>query len=119
MGRNFTMNGDAPAAFVWFFLLVVHFVYAFEIWSRIVDRMTQHEIETLQRKGYRVTPSAYAPSQKAAQGVKQKREQVARLSDDGEIIYEEPPRAPSRQGKRNDQVADDAGHTHERDHRTL
>ena len=86
-------HGELGGVITWLLLLIVHFVYAFEIWGRIVDRMTQREIENLQRKGYRVTPPIYPSSREAPQRTKQKREQVARLSDDGEIVYEEPPQA--------------------------
>ncbi len=87
---------DLGGGFFWFLLLVIHFVYAFDIWSGIMDRMTQREIENLQRKGYRVTPPSYKPSNRLRinpdfMGGKQKREQVARLSDDGEIVYEDEP----------------------------
>ncbi len=89
---------DTGAIFAWFVLLIIHFVYAFEIWSRIVDRMTQREIENLQRKGYRVASPIYPEVKKTA--AKAKREAVARLSDDGEIVYEEePPRASARRNR--------------------
>jgi hypothetical protein len=80
---------------LWFLALAVHFVYAFDIWSRMIDRSTQREMERLQRQGYRVA---------SPQGAKSKRQQVARLSDDGEIVYEDEPAlqaARSRQGDGN------------------
>ncbi len=94
-GYSFYESGDATFAFFWFLLLIVHFAYAFEIWSRIIDRMTQREIENLQRKGYRVVSPPSAPPRKLRlndqfPSGKQKREPLARLSDDGEIVYEEP-----------------------------
>src|SRR5512143_3967510 len=66
---------DFGGATFWFMLLIVHFVYAFDIWSGIVDRMTQREIEHLQRQGYRVKPPIIDTSaRKVSQGGKQKRE---------------------------------------------
>ncbi len=89
---------DDGVLVLWMMLLIVHFVYAFEIWNRIVDRMTQREIENLQRKGYRVASPVYPVDKKAA--VKAKRESIARQADDGEIVYEEePPRASARRNR--------------------
>jgi uncharacterized membrane protein len=80
---------------LWFLVLVVHFVYAFEIWSRMIERSTQREIERLQQQGHRVVSSRDA---------KLKRQQVARLSDDGEIVYED---EPARQAARSRQTDGD------------
>ncbi len=91
---------DIGVAIFWLLLLAVHFVYAFEIWSRIVDGMTQREIESLQRKGYHVTPPIDPAAKKAAENAKLKREQVARLADDGEIVYDESPETPRNTGRR-------------------
>jgi hypothetical protein len=79
---------------LWLLGLVAHFVYAFDIWSRMIDRSTQREMERLQRMGYRVA---------SPQGAKLKRQPVAHLSDDGEIAYED---EPARQAARSRQDSD-------------
>ena len=80
--RYFSPDASRFIAVMWLLVLIVHFIYAFDIWSRIVERSTQGEMERLQKQGYRVASS---------QGAKLKRQQVARLSDDGEIVYEDEP----------------------------
>jgi hypothetical protein len=49
-------------------------------------------MERLQQEGYRM-PSP--------QGTKSKRQQVARLSDDGEIVYEDEPALKTARSRRN------------------
>ena len=79
---------------LWFLALVVHFVYAYDIWGQMIERSTRREMERLQRQGYQVTPP---------QGVKQKRQSAARLSDAGEIVYDdEPPRQAARSRQNRD-----------------
>ncbi len=83
---------------LWFLVLVVHFVYAFEIWSGLIERSTRREMERLQRQGYQVAPP---------QDAKLKRQPVAHLSDDGEIVYEDEPvprTARSRRADRDDRT---------------
>jgi hypothetical protein len=82
--------------------LIVHFIYAYELWSRMIDRSTRREMERLQRLGYRVDPLRRVQSDEAPQGAKLKRQQVARLSDDGEIAYEDEPARQTARSRQDD-----------------
>jgi hypothetical protein len=86
---------------IWFLGLVVHFIYAFDIWSRMIERSTQREMERLQRMGYRVAPPRGVQSDAAPQAIKLKRQQVARLSDDGEIVYDDEPARKTGRSRQN------------------
>jgi hypothetical protein len=59
----------------------------------MIERSTQREIERLQQQGYRVA---------SPQGAKLKRQQVARLSDDGEIVYEDEPARQAARSRHHD-----------------
>jgi hypothetical protein len=87
---------------LWFLALIVHFIYAYELWSRMIDRSTRREMERLQRLGYRVDPLRRVQSDEAPQGAKLKRQQVARLSDDGEIVYEDEPARQTARSRQDD-----------------
>ncbi len=66
-----TLHDVALFSLFWLPLLLAHGFVAFGIWRRLVDQMTQRELERS------------APPQKV------KRSQAVRLSDDGELISDE------------------------------
>jgi hypothetical protein len=78
---------------LWFLALIVHFIYAYELWSRMIDRSTRREMERLHQQGYQVA---------SPQGTKLKRQQVARLSDDGEIVYDDEPARQAARSRQDD-----------------
>ncbi len=53
---------------LWVGVILVHFIYAFEVWQRIVDRMVQREL-----------------SKSSVTEIKRKNEQLA-LAEDGELV---------------------------------
>jgi hypothetical protein len=77
----------------WGLFLAIHFTLAFNIIGRLVDRATRREIERLRRQGYTVADPEV--------GSKLKRNQVARLVDDGEVVFEDeaPPERRRRQSQ--------------------
>jgi hypothetical protein len=82
---------DDGLRLIWFLMLVVHGVLAlkdiwpFSIVRDLLERQTEREAERLRARGYTVNAS---PADLALAG-KEKRKRAARLSDDGEIEYED------------------------------
>jgi hypothetical protein len=60
--------GIENTLWLWFGVIFVHFIYAFEVWQRIVDRMVQREL-----------------GKSGAAEIKRKNEQVM-LGEDGELV---------------------------------
>jgi hypothetical protein len=75
----FSHDPNAGAtALIWLPLLLVHFVYAFDIWSNWIEHATRREMEQMQRQG---------SSMDCVAAGKRKRSKAKRLalSDDGEL----------------------------------
>jgi hypothetical protein len=77
--HNSAMGGGF--SLLWLMFLIGHFLLAFNIIGRLLDGATEREIERLRRQGYTVADPGV--------GSKLKRDQVARLVDDGEIVFED------------------------------
>ena len=72
---------------IWLPLLIGHFIWAFNFnpLGRLLDRQTEREIERLRACGYVVKPPEYVTPPET----RGKPKRAARLSDDGEIEYED------------------------------
>lgn len=73
---------------VWFLILIAHFLWAFNIVGSFIQRQTEREAERLRARGYTVN----APMRDTALIGAEKPKRAARLSDDGEIEYDDGPR---------------------------
>jgi hypothetical protein len=82
-----TAPNSGGLAVIWLPLLIGHFIWAFNfnLFARLVDRQTEREIERLRARGYVVKPPEYV----TPPAVREKPKRAARLTDDGEIEYEE------------------------------